>query len=92
MDELAIGSLIIRGVNCLLWVTVVVKILRHDRPVSRLARQLISLVLLFGMAVLFMGSTVPFGFPGDVARVLYTSFTAFAGLIALAILTTSDYP
>lgn len=90
--ELFAAALALRVVNAVLWLLVVVRILRHDRPVSALTRKLISLVLLFGMGILVLGALVPFGFPGELARLIYTAFTAFAGLIALGIITTSDAP
>lgn len=82
----------LRFANFLLWTLVILRIFRHDRPVSRLTRQLISVVLFFGMGILALGSLVPFGFPGELARMIYTAFTAFALLIALGIITTSDAP
>ena len=88
--ELVYGALLIRAINLVLWAMVVARILYHDRPVTRLARRLVSLVLVFGMGVLLLGALVPLGFPSETSRLIYTSFTAFAALIALGIITTSD--
>lgn len=89
--EIAIGSLILRTANFILWTLVVIRVFKHDKPVSRLARQLISIVLFFGMGILDIGALVPFGIvSSEVSRTVYTAFTAFAGLIALGIITTRD--
>ncbi len=84
-------ALAIRTINFILWTLVVIRIFRHDRPVDRLTRQLFSVVLIFGMGVLAVGSLSPFDIlPDGSTRMMYTVFTAFAGLIALAIITTKD--
>lgn len=91
-DIYTYGTLAIRLVNALLWTSVVLTILHRDKPVTPLIRRLISTILLFGMWVLVIGGIVPLGFPGEAARMVYTIFTAYAGLIALAIVTSEDPP
>lgn len=88
--DLVIGSLLVRGINLALWLVVARRLLRRQEPLPLLTRRVVVLVMTFGMAVLFLGALVPFGFPGDVARMVYTVFTAFAALAAFGILTTED--
>lgn len=88
--EVEITTLIIRGLNLALWVLLGIRILVLDRPVSRMARNTIIMVVIFGMGVLFLGALVPFGFPGEAARLIYTAFTAFAAIVALGLLTTGE--
>jgi hypothetical protein len=78
----------IRGVNAVLWGIVIIRILRRDRPVLRLERQLIGMVVLAGMWLLFIGSTgfLPMGW----AKLLYTAYTAIAAVIAFAIAMGKD--
>lgn len=87
-DHIAQLALIIRGLNAVLWTLLIRRIVMEDKPVSPLARRVISGVLFFGMWVLVIGALVQFGFPSDMARTVYTAFTAFAGISALAMLTT----
>lgn len=76
---------LIRLANALIWSAVVVRAFRGPRPVSDLARGLVLLLLFGGMWVLAFGGLVVLGLvPGDVARFVYTAFTAFAALIGLA--------
>lgn len=89
--DLSVAALILRSVNFLLWLLVVIRILRHGVPVSSLTRKLISVTVIFGMGILLVGGLVPFGIVrAETARMIYTSFTVFAGLIALGIITTAD--
>lgn len=88
--ELEIGTLIIRAINLGLWLVVAFRISRGGIPVSNLARRIIITMIVFGMSVFLIGALVPFGFPGTWASLLYTAFTAYAAIIALALLTTGE--
>lgn len=88
--ELDVATLAIRVGNFALWAGLSYRILRTDRPVSGAARRMILLVIVSGMAVLTIGALVPFGFPGNWARLLYTSFTAAASIVALSLITTGE--
>lgn len=85
MEALILSS-IIRGVNLILWAAVFGRILRNGLPINRFARSMVATVLLFGMAVLYIGGLVPFGLDAEVTRWLYTAFTAYAAIVALGIL------
>jgi hypothetical protein len=87
LDTVLIGSLAIRAINAFLWTIVCVRIVQHDQPVPRIIRLLIVTVILGGMWVLTFGGLAPFGVPGEVARFIYTAYTAYAGIIAVAIVT-----
>lgn len=88
LNIVIVGTFAIRLLNAILWTVVCYQILRHDRPVPRLVRQLLVTVIIFGMWVFVIGGVTPFGFPAEAARNIYTIFTAYAGLIAVGILTT----
>lgn len=88
MDAFLVGSLVLRTTNAIVWAVIVTLILARDRPVASLSRRMIGTVLLFGMTVLAIGSTTPFGFPTEVARLIATMFTAYALIVGLGILTT----
>lgn len=90
MLDLEHVTVLIRGINLLLWLGVVKRIIEDDRPLSRLARRMVGLVIVFGMAVFVVGSLVPFGFPGQWASLIYTAFTAFAAILAVALLSTGE--
>lgn len=78
---------LIRLANALIWSAVVIRAFRGPRPASDLARGLILLLLFGGMWTLAFGGLVGLGLvPGDVARFVYTAFTAFAALIGSAFL------
>lgn len=79
-------AVVIRGINAVLWVVVVLRILRHDRPTLRMVRQLVGIVVLVGMCLLAFGSLAAAGLvPGFWARDAYTIYTGFTAVIALAI-------
>ena len=85
------GTLAIRLANAILWTRVTWKLARRSEPVPRVMRQLLCTVLFFGMWVLAIGGTAPLGVvPGDALRSMYTVFTAYAGLVAIGILTSDD--
>lgn len=88
--ELALGTLLIRTANAILWAAVVLRILRRDRPVSGLARKMICLVIGIGMWLLVIGGLTPFGLPGEAAKTAYTVYTAFSAIIAVSLLTVGD--
>jgi hypothetical protein len=87
-DVQTLGTLAIRGINAVLWTAVIYEVLRSGQPLPRLVRNLSATVILFGMWALFLGGLTTVGaVPGDVARFIYTTFTAYAALVALAIVT-----
>lgn len=86
MDFFTIATLVIRVLNALLWTGVALTILRHDRPVVRLVRQLITTVIVFGMWVFVLGSLVQFGLPADIPMNVYTAFAIYAAIVAAGIL------
>lgn len=83
-------TLVIGIINALLWGWVCFRILHHDKTVSRLIRQLITTVLFLGMLVFALDGLAPFGVPLATARFVSTVFTVYAGLIALAIVSSSS--
>ena len=79
----------IRTANALLWTAFVLQTLRSDRPVLRTARLMLLIVIFFGMWVLAAGSMVSMGIlPPEIARTVYTLYTAFAAMVALALVTS----
>lgn len=72
------AALILRSANWIGWIVLVALVLWSDRPVPRAARQIISLVLVFGMTVFEIGGLVPFGFPLATSRMIATIFCGFA--------------
>lgn len=86
--EYLFGSLIIRVVNAALWVWLGARILSDDVPINRLARRMVVTVLIFGMSMLAIGGFAPFGLPQEAVRWLYTIFSAYSAIVALALLTT----
>lgn len=81
----------IRLVNAVLWTAYVIRVVRAPLPVTPLARKLIGLTIVFGMWALFYGGVASLGFvPGDTARTLYSIFTAYAAIVALALLTGKE--
>lgn len=90
-DLITFAAPLLRLTNALLWTVLIVRIFRNDtKPLPPLVRRVLVTVILFGMWMLFTGSLVPFGFPGDWASRLYTAFTVYAGIVAFTILWT--YP
>lgn len=75
-------SLAIRVANLIGWLIFLTRTLARDVPMSRTARQMIVLVLGFGMTIFVIGGIVPFGLPGSAARFIYTVFTGAAGVAA----------
>jgi hypothetical protein len=90
IDWAAVGTLLIRSANAIVWVALCIGVLRRDRPVYPVERRLLVTVLMSGMIVLAIGALTAFGLPGDAARFLYTAFTAYALIVALAIATTAE--
>lgn len=90
LDPVSVVSTILRTANALAWSYLSWRILKAGIPVIPLARKLMVSVLFFGMWVLALGSLVQFGFPGEAARFIYTAFTAYALIIAAAIITGTD--
>jgi hypothetical protein len=82
-------TFLIRTGNALLWTVFVLQTIRSDRPLLRTARLMILPVIFMGMWVLVIGSLVTLGIlSGDVARTVYTLFTAFAAIVALTLVTS----
>lgn len=88
-DYAAIGALVIRTVNAIAWCYVGIHFIREG-PLSPLGRRMTATVIVAGMVALAIGGLTPFGFPPEVARFIYTIFTAYALIVALAIATTAD--
>lgn len=79
----------IRGINAFLWIVLGVDMWLHSsRPLPPIARRLLILVLVGGMLVLLIGAFVPTYIPVNVGRWLYTAFTGFAAMVALAVRST----
>ena len=76
MDVYAIGTLLIRVANALVWTVVVYRIVKRQRPVTTLTRLLISQMVLVGFWLLALGGFTPFGLNGMFLRLLYTGYTA----------------
>lgn len=88
--ELELGILFIRVANAVLWTVIAIRVLVGVDPLPLLARKLIATVIIFGMWTLVLGGIVPLGFPGEVARTVYSIFAAYAGLVALGIATSRE--
>lgn len=84
LDQWAVAG--IRGLNLLLWVSLGIDLWRHATlPLPIIARRLIVLVIVGGMAVLFIGAFTPTYLPVGFSRTLYTAYTGFAAMVALAV-------
>jgi hypothetical protein len=77
--------IVLRTTNAIVWSVWVLQTARKDRPLIRLARQLVLPVILIGMWVYTFGSLTAIGVPGDLARTVYTVFTGFALVIGLSL-------
>lgn len=82
-DQILIAA--IRITNFLLWLDLGFDVLRHSQMLPPLTRRLIVLVIVGGMGVLVIGAFAPTYVPPDLARNIYTAYTGFAAIIALAI-------
>lgn len=82
-----VGTLVIRSANAVLWLYFCAQVLMRNHPVPTLARKFISTVLIFGMFIFVVGALIPFGVPTDFARLLYTAFTAYAGIVVFTMIT-----
>jgi hypothetical protein len=80
IDVTSLAVLCVRFANAVLWTIVCIRVIQRGEPLPKIVRNMCATVLVLG------GTTV-FGFPGEVARFLYTVFTAYAAIIALAIVT-----
>lgn len=73
----------VRLINAILWTVFAVQVFREDRPLIRLARQMVLPVILVGMWMLVVGSMATLGIiTGNTARTCYTLFSAGAAVIA----------
>jgi len=86
LDPVAVGSTLIRLVNAIIWTLLCIKIYKNGVPVISLVRTMFLSVFFFGMWVFVIGSLTAYGFPGEAARFIYTAFTAYSLVIALAII------
>ena len=81
-----VAFLVIRGGNALLWIILGVDLWRHSyMPLPAISRRLLIVVLVMGMLVLVLGALVPSSVPVATARWLYTAYTGFAAMVALAV-------
>lgn len=81
--------ILIRGVNAFLWIALGADLWVHSStPLPPTTRRLLVVVLVLGMVVLLIGAFVPRYIPVDVSRWLYTAFTGFAAMVALAVRST----
>ena len=79
----------IRGVNAVLWLILGFDLWRHaTTPLPAISRRLLVVVLVTGMLVLLVGAFAPKYLPIDVSRMLYTAYTGFAAMTALAVRST----
>jgi hypothetical protein len=79
----------IRAVNAALWLILGIDLWRHaSTPLPAISRKLIVSVLVGGMIVLLICAFAPKYLPIDVSRMLYTTYTGFAAMVALAVRST----
>jgi hypothetical protein len=79
----------IRAVNAVLWIVLGIDLWRHaTTPLPAISRKLMVFVLVGGMLVLLIGAFAPRYLPIDVSRALYTAYTGFAAMVALAVRST----
>lgn len=84
MDDVL--ALVIRTVNAVLWTVVGLRVIRYG-PLQPLARKMVNVTIVFGMWALAFGALVRFDIvSSDLSRMVYTAFTAFAAMVAVAIL------
>jgi len=83
--EYAIGSFLIRAANAIVWSFVAYRIIQNDRPISRPARRLISVIVFTGFWLLTLGSLTSFGFDVPTTRLMYTSYTAIALMVGVVL-------
>lgn len=86
LDWTTLVALVIRTGNLCLWVAVAVRYWHAPAP-TPFARRVVLSVVVAGSVALVLGGFAPLGFPGDVARFVYTAFTAYAAIVAGALLT-----
>lgn len=83
LDYLALTALTIRSTALVLWLVAGRKIFDHS--ISPLGRRMTITVIWGGLAAFVIGGLTPFGLPVDLARTVYTAFTAYAAIVALAL-------
>jgi hypothetical protein len=89
MEWYDVASFLIRASNAALWLVIGIHAFRWNKPLSRFGRRIVWTVIAIGMIVLAVGGLVPMGIiSGQFARVMYTAFTAYAAIVALALLST----
>jgi hypothetical protein len=87
IDWTTVVALLIRISNLTLWLAVAVRYWRAPTLPTPFARRVVLSVVLAGSGALVLGGFAPLGFPNDVARWMYTMFTAYAAIVAGALLT-----
>lgn len=80
-------TLAVRVVNAAAWTMLCYALLRDKAPASFLIRGAVILTMAVGMWILVLGGLTPFGFPGWLARGIYTAFTAGAAIVAFGVIT-----
>ena len=69
-----------------LWIILGIDLWRHATiPLPAISRRLLIVVLVLGMLILVLGALVPTYVPVSTARWLYTAYTGFAAMVALAV-------
>lgn len=82
MEEAAI-AFTVRLANAVLWTVWAYQTFKRDVPLVRLARQMVLPVIMVGMWILVLGGAVSLQLvTGDIARTVYTLYTAFAATVA----------
>ena len=76
---------LVRAVNLIVWLELGRDLLNHgSTPLPQLARRLIVVVIVAGMGILLIGAFAP-ALPTGTARLLYTFYTGFAAMVAVAV-------
>lgn len=76
---------LIRFVNLVVWAELGRDWLMHPHiPLPSIARRLVTIVIVTGMGILFIGAFAP-ALPAGTARLLYTFYTGFAMMVAVAV-------
>lgn len=82
----------VRLANALIWTVLGYRILRGGtKAVHPFTRRLIIVLLVAGYWLLSSGGLVQLiGLPGDLVRLVYTAYTAAAGVIGIALISAKD--
>jgi hypothetical protein len=86
MDD-ATWMLATRLINAIAWTLVLSRLVRSDKPVTGLTRQLICGLIFVGFWVLAFGTLAQSGLVApNIVRFAYTGYTAVAAIIGVALL------